>query len=174
MGALAFWKAVVQDRSNFLERIIGLLDENQVRYCVVGGVAVNAYAAPVVTEDLDIVIAVEQLAGTRKMLEREFRTQEFAHSLNVYDPNSGLQVQLQTDPGLPEIVERAERRDVMGLKLPVAAPLDLIRLKVAAALEPTRRPSKRQKDLADISRLREAFPELDKELPPEIRERLFE
>lgn len=34
MSSLAFWKAVVQDKSNFLERVIALLEENNVRYCV--------------------------------------------------------------------------------------------------------------------------------------------
>ncbi|MFN0146581.1 MAG: hypothetical protein ACKVT1_08730 [Dehalococcoidia bacterium] len=47
MGELAFWKAVVADTSNFLERVIQLLEENGVRYCVIGGVAVNAYVTPV-------------------------------------------------------------------------------------------------------------------------------
>ena len=59
MSALAFWKAVVADRSNFLERIIALLEDNGIRYCVIGGVAVNAYAEPVLTLDLDVVVATD-------------------------------------------------------------------------------------------------------------------
>ncbi len=174
MGALAFWKAVVEDRSNFLERVIGLLEENQVSYCVIGGVAVNAYAEPVVTQDLDIVVAVEDLARARELVEAEFRVRELEHRLNVYDPDSKLQVQIQLEEGVGEIVSRAERRDVMGLDLPVASGADLMKLKVAAAMEPKRRPSKRQKDLADISRLREALPELEELIPEELRGRLFE
>lgn len=83
MSALAFWKAVVQDESNFLERVIGLLDDGGFRYCVIGGVGVNAY------------------------------------------------------------------------------------------VEPECRASKRQKDLADISRLLEAFPELRSRVPQTLLERLF-
>ena len=39
MQALAFWKAVAMDRSNFLESLIALLNERQVRYCVIGGLS---------------------------------------------------------------------------------------------------------------------------------------
>jgi hypothetical protein len=43
---------------------------------------------------------------------------------------------------------------------------------VWAALDPARRASKRQKDLADISRLIEAFPELRSQVPDELLSRL--
>jgi len=173
MGALAFWKAVVEDRSNFLERVIDMLAAHGIRYCVIGGVAVNAYADPIVTQDLDIVVAIEQLAEARALFEAEFKVREFPHSLNVYDPGSKLQVQVQLDPELTEIAGRAAVREVMGLSIPVAAPRDLLGLKIAAALEPTRRGSKRQKDLADLVRLVEAFPALRPDIPTELAERMF-
>jgi hypothetical protein len=44
---------------------------------------------------------------------------------------------------------------------------------VWAAQDPTRRPSKRQKDLADISRLLEAHPELRARVPADVLARLF-
>ena len=165
---------MVQDRSNFLERVIGLLEESGFDYCVIGGVAVNAYAEPVVTQDLDLVLSRADLAPARVLLEKHFKVQEFEHSLNVYDPGSKLQVQLQKDPRIEGLLDRAERRDVMDLVIPVASPHDLLRLKIAAALEPTRRASKRQKDLADISRLVEVYPELRAQLPDEIRSKLVQ
>lgn len=173
MSSLAFWKAVVADKSNFLERVLALVEGAGLPYCVIGGVAVNAYADPVVTQDLDIVLAVEDMGRARALFERDFRVEEFEHSLNVYDPGSRLQVQVQKDPVLSEIIDRAERREVLDLALPVAAPGDLMRLKIEAASEPTRRASKRQKDLADIVRLLERFPELESLVPPAIQERLF-
>jgi hypothetical protein len=174
MGALAFWKAVVQDRSNFLEGVIGLLEENGIRYCVIGGVGVNAYAEPLITQYLDIAVAVEDVGRAKALMQEHFRTREFEHSYNVYDPGSKLQVQIQLHEQIPGLVARAKRREVLDLELPVAAPGDLLHLKVMAASEPRRRPSKRQKDLADISRLIEAFPELRSEVPAEIMERLFQ
>lgn len=172
MQALEFWKAVVQDRSNFLERVIGLLDRNGIRYCIVSGSRVNAYAEPIVTQDLDIVVATGDLARARGLLESEFRVREFEHSLKVYDPDSALQVQVQLDERYAEFPGEASRRDVMGLELTVAAPRDLLAGKIWAFSAPARRGSKRQKDLADISRLIEVFPEFRDEAPPDILARL--
>ncbi len=118
MGALAFWKAVVQDQSNFLERVTSLLRDGGFDYCVIGGVGVNAYAAPVLTEDLDIILAVDQLPAARMLLERELRVAEFEHTLNVYDPGSKLQVQIQKDPRLTELIARAETHAVLDLERP--------------------------------------------------------
>jgi len=61
MQELAFWKAVIVDESNFLEEIVTLLSENQIRYCVIGGQGVNAYVEPLVSLDFDLVVAAEQL-----------------------------------------------------------------------------------------------------------------
>ena len=173
MGALAFWRTVVQDHSNFLEGILGLLEREGVRYCAVGGVAVNAYVEPVVTLDLDLVVAVEDVDRVRALVVREYGVEEFEHSINVRDPGSRLQVQFQLDPEMSGYLTRAERREVLGLEIPVAAPGDLVAAKVRAVADPARRASKRQKDLADISRLLEAFPTLLYLVPDEIQERLM-
>ena len=37
MRALEFWKVVTVDKSGFLDRMVGLLGEHWIRYCVVGG-----------------------------------------------------------------------------------------------------------------------------------------
>ena len=44
MQALEFWKTVTVDRANLLESLITLLNEHGVKYCVIDGQAVNAYA----------------------------------------------------------------------------------------------------------------------------------
>src|SRR5207247_7918971 len=112
MHSSAYWKAVLVDRENFLERVLELLRTSGVRYCVVGGTGVNAYAYPVVTEDLDIVVAAEAIEALESELERHFKVQRFAHSINVSAPPSKLQVQIQTDPRYFDFVDRAEIRDV--------------------------------------------------------------
>lgn len=173
MSSLAFWKAVVQDKSDFLERVVALLADHGIRYCVIGGVGVNAYADPIVTEDLDIVVAADDLTRVRALLEAEFRVREFAHSFNAYDPGSRLQLQVQLHPDVPDAVDRAQERDVMDLRLPVASPRDLIVMKSEAALEPSRRASKRLKDAADIRRLIDAFPELRTLVPDALTPLVF-
>ena len=60
----------------------------------------------------------------------------------------------------------------MGLVLPVARIEDVLHGKVWAAQDPTRRASKRQKDLADIARLLETDPTLREEVPDDILARL--
>jgi hypothetical protein len=86
---------------------------------------------------------------------------------------SDLRVQLQTDLRYGAFVGSASERDVLGLRLPVAKLEDVLQGKVWAAQDPARRPSKRQKDLADISRLLESFPELRSRIPEDILSRLI-
>ena len=37
MKALSFWKAVTLDKSNLLEEVFALLQDHDVRFCVIGG-----------------------------------------------------------------------------------------------------------------------------------------
>jgi hypothetical protein len=86
--------------------------------------------------------------------------------------SSAVRIQIQLDPRYAEFVPHAETRDVLGVPLRVARVEDVLRGKVWAASDPTRRASKRQKDLADIARLIEAYPELRSAVPPELLLRL--
>lgn len=173
MRALEFWKAVTVDRSNLLESLIGLLEENQIRYCVIGGQGVNAYADPLVSLDLDLVVAVEQIETAEALLKQHFKVERFPYSIDVSMRDSTLRVQIQTDPRYFEFVGRASAREVLGLTLPVAQADDVLQGKIWAALDPERRASKRQKDLADISRLLEVYPRLRSRVPVEILEKLL-
>jgi hypothetical protein len=168
MLAVEFWKAVTMDRSEFLARLIALLDAEGIRYCVVGGQAVNAYAEPVVSLDLDLAIAVEDLARAEVRLAAAFSLERHPHSLNVAEAGSDLRVQIQTDPRYTDYVDRAVPRMVLGIRLPVAALEDVLLGKTWAASDPARRPSKRLKDLADIARLLEVAPRLRSLIPAEL------
>lgn len=172
MRAAAFWKAVVADGADLLERITAFLAENRVRYCVVGGLAVNAYVEPVVSLDLDVAVAAEELTRLEPLLRREFDVARFPHSLNVSSAGSNLRVQFQTDPRYADFVARARPRNVLGRELPVAALEDVLHGKLWAVQDRQRRPSKRQKDLADIARIVEAHPELRDRVPQEVLDRL--
>jgi len=126
----------------------------------------NAYAYAVVTRDFPI--AVVDLERTEEALSREFKVRRFTHSLHVTAPGSRLSVQIQTDPAYATFVERAQLRNVLGLQMPVATIEDLLQGKIWAAQEPTRRRSKRLKDLSDIARILEACPELRCGVPSDI------
>lgn len=172
MRALAFWKTVAADEAGLLESLTGLLAESKIPYCVIGGQAVSAYVEPLVSLDLDVVVSADRLPGLEALLRNRFSVKRFEHSLNVSAPGSDLRAQIQTDPRYGEFVARAAVREVLGLRLPVAAIEDVLRGKVWAAQDPGRRPSKRQKDLADIARLIEAYPRLRPQIPAEILSRL--
>lgn len=172
MHALEFWKTVTVDEAGLLASLTRFLEEQRIRYCVIGGQGVNAYVEPLVSLDLAFAVASDQLESLERLLVARFSTRRFEHSLNVSSPGSDLRVQFQTDPRYSEFVERAEVRDVLGLPLPVADVEDVLRGKVWAAQDPGRRGSKRQKDLADIARLIEAFPGLRSNVPAEILARL--
>ncbi|MEW6404746.1 MAG: nucleotidyl transferase AbiEii/AbiGii toxin family protein, partial [Chloroflexota bacterium] len=83
-------------------------------------------------------------------------------------------VQIQTDARYGSFLQRATMRSALGMELPVASLEDVLQGKVWAALDPERRGSKRQKDLADIARLLEAHPRLRERVPQEILDRLVE
>jgi len=162
----------VADHSDFLNRVIEVLSKNNIRYCVLGGQGVNAYVDPVVSLDLDVVIAVEQLAMVERLLAQEFTVEHFPHRINVSAKGSDLMVQLQTDPRYFEFLNDASVRNVLGVPLPVASVENILQGKIWAALDPTRRASKRQKDLADIARLIESYPPLRSKVPEELLARL--
>jgi hypothetical protein len=118
MRVETFWKTVTVDRSNFLESLIDLLQDNRIRYCVIGGQGVNAYVDPLVSLALDLVIAVDQLALVESLLRTRFQVASFPHSLNISAEGSDLRVQIQTDPRYFDFVERASARQVLGVELP--------------------------------------------------------
>ncbi len=173
MQALEFWKAVTSDRANLLESVIGLLEEHEIRYCVIGGQAVNAYAEPVVTLDLDLVVAVEQRERAEELLRGAFVVERLPHGLTVRSPQSRLRVQFHTDARYAEFVPRSERREILGIELPVAAVEDVLRGKTWEVKDPARKPSKRQEDLFDIGRLIDAHPHLREQVPRDILDRLI-
>jgi len=172
MQALEFWKTVTADHANLLESLIALLNEHRVKYCVIGGQAVNAYAEPLVSLDLDLVIAIGDFERARPLLAAQFEIEPSPHSINLSVPGSSLRVQIQTDPRYMDFPERASPREVLGLTLPVASLDDLLQGKIWAATDPERRPTKRQKDLLDIARLIEKYPRLRQRVPEDLLKRL--
>ena len=173
MQAKTFWKTVVSDRTDFLSRFLEGLEFRDIRYCVLGGQGVNAYVDPVVSLDLDLVITVEQLNETEQWIRQTFQVERFEHSLNVSAPGSDLRVQIQTDPRYAPFVTRGLEREVLGHRLTVARLEDVLQGKIWAVQDPTRRPSQRQKDLADIARLLEAYPHLRDRIPSDVFARLI-
>lgn len=161
------------DEGAALEHLLGLVDRLGATYCVVGGQAVNAYVDPLVSLDLDLVVAAADLERVLAALPATVRVERFPHSVNLSLPGSDLRVQFQTDPRYFAFPERASIKPVLGTPMRVARVEDVLAGKVWAASDETRRASKRQKDLADIARLIERFPEFRQRVPASLLERLI-
>ena len=173
MTGKTFFNRATNGETDIVAVLLSILEEAQAAYCVIGGLGVNAYAEPVVSLDLDVVVAAERLADIRRTAEaRGMKAEAFAHSLNLSMAGSDLRIQLQTDPRYQDFLARAEQRSVLGYTMSVAGLEDVLRGKVWAYTDETRRQSKRQKDLADILRLVEAHPHLRDALPPAIAEQV--
>jgi hypothetical protein len=173
MLASTFRRIVTMDTVDLLENFIDRLETEEIRYCVIGGQAVNAYVDPLVSLDLDLVVAAKDLDDFARMLRRSFEVATFPHSLNVSLPGSDLRIQVQTDPRYLPFVGRAAKKEVLGRTMNVADIRDVLQGKIWAVMDPERRGSKRQKDLADISRILEAYPALRKDVPETVLSRLI-
>jgi hypothetical protein len=175
MTGKEFINSVANGKSDIIQTLLDVLSEKGTRYCVIGGLGVNAYVEPVVSLDLDIVAAVEDLESLGATLaKRGLKVERFEHSVNVSSTESDLRIQLQTDARYQEFLANGRMREILGYKMNVASPEDILRGKVWAYEDADRRRSKRQKDLADILRIVEVYPELEKTLPESIRRKLNE
>ena len=122
--------------------------------------------------DLEVVIAADQLSLFDSIRPADFKVEPFEHSVNVSVAGSDLRIQIQTNPRYVPFVDRASKRSILGLVLPVARLEDVLQGKIWAAVDERRSGSKRQKDLADIARILEAYPSLRDRVPPDILARL--
>jgi hypothetical protein len=167
-----FLNAVSNSKEDIIQIFIDALTTSKADYCVIGGLAVNAYAEPVVSLDLDIIVAVENIEAVCKAIEAHFKIDRFAHSVNLSSDKSDLRIQLQTDPRYQDFIGRAASQSVLGYQMKVASAEDVLQGKIWAYLDEQRRKSKRQKDLADIIRLIEVYPSLNDLIPASIKERI--
>ena len=169
MTAKEFQKLVTEDKSDFLDRFLALLRDRQIEYCVIGGLAVNAYAEPVVTLDCDVVVISSRVDELEKALHQQCRIERFEHSLNLTDAHSKVCVQIRIDGHLQSFLSRKRRAIVLDREMFVASPEDLVASKIDAYREPKRRRTKREKDRLDILRLVEVQPQLKRLVLPELQ-----
>jgi hypothetical protein len=172
MTGKEFLNHIVNGEVDLLALLLAIFEESGTDYCVIGGLAVNAYADPVVSLDLDVVVVADRMEAFKADAQSAgLKVEEFEHSVNLSLKGSDLRIQLQTDPRYQAFVNRATPREVLGYRMKVAAVEDVLKGKVWAFSDDGRRASKRQKDLADIMRLVETQPELMELLPESVRSR---
>lgn len=151
-------------------RLVDCLERADVPWCAIGGVAVNHWARqPMVTQDVDLVVASDAVEQVVSLLnEAGFKSERFPWSIN-FKGRSAISIQLSTEDFYREFPTRSVPADVHGILLRVASLEDTLKGKIKAWSAPERRQSKRIKDLADIARLVEAYPQLWDGLPSELK-----
>lgn len=148
-----------------LDALTHWLDAEQVPYTAIGGVAVSLLAQPRATQDIDVVVWLDEKRWEsffKAGQERGFQPRlsdslEFAARSRVLllrHQNSGLSIDLSFG-ALPfeyEMIERATTLEIGDVKLKVPMPEDLIITKAVA---------QRPKDMADIEALLNVQQNLD-------------
>lgn len=152
-------------------RLVDCLERADLAWCAIGGVAVNHWAAePMVTQDVDFVVAAESVDFATEVLEEAgFKSERFAWSIN-FRGRSKVSIQLSTEDFYKDFPSRAVPADIHGILMRVASLEDTLKGKIKAWRDAERRQSKRLKDLADIARLLESHPQLWELLDPDLKE----
>ena len=169
MTSKSFLNRITNGKSDIIQLLLEQIQELEINYCVIGGLAVNAYVDPVASLDLDLVFAISDVDKFLKNAEKNFNIEKFPHSINLKHPDSDLRIQLQTDLRYQAFISNATEKKVLGYIMKVASMEDVLKGKIWAYSDEERRRSKRQKDLADIMRLIETHPELFNSLPENIK-----
>lgn len=170
MTAKQFFDWQTSGGTDDVMRLVDCLERADVAWCAIGGVAVNHWARePMVTQDVDIVVATSDIDRAVVLLEEAgFRSERFEWSVN-FKGRSKVSVQISTEDFYRDFPARAVPADVHGILIRVASLEDTLRGKMKAWSEPERRQSKRIKDLADIARLVESHPSLWNMLANELK-----
>ena len=150
-------------------RMVDALERAELHWCGIDGIAVNHWAAePMVTRDVDFVVAVDEIERAVAALDAVgFKVERHEWSVN-FGGRSQVSLQLSTEDFYREFPARAIAADVHGILLRVASLDDTLAGKIKAWRTPERRPSKAIKDLGDIARLVEAHPQLTQTLPTDV------
>jgi hypothetical protein len=161
MMAKQFYDWQTSGGTDDVMRLVDCLERADVAWCAIGGIAVNHWAEqPIVTQDVDFVVASESIERIVPLLEEAgFHSERFELSVN-FKGHSAVSFQLSTEDFYRDFPSRAVPADVHGILMRVASLKDTLKGKMKVWAEPKRRQSKRIKDLADIARLVEAHPHL--------------
>jgi hypothetical protein len=151
-------------------RLVDCLERADIAWCAIGDVAVNHWAdEPMVTQDVDFVVATESVELSKKRLEEAgFKAERFRWSIN-FRGHSRVSVQLSTEDFYKDYPSRSVPADIHGILMRVASLEDTLRGKIKAWRDTDRRQSKKFKDLGDIARLVESHPQLWELLDPDLK-----
>lgn len=168
MTAAEIYESVTNGGTSDFAEVVTVLNRHK-PWCLIGGLAVNCYVEPVYTVDVDLVVVAKNLSQIERELEKAgFKVARFEHSTNAQRPASKLNLRFTTDTRYQAFLANATEHEVLEIRVPVASLEDVIKGKVWAWRDDTRRLSKRKKDELDLIRIAEAYPQLRPLIPNEI------
>lgn len=122
------------------KRLVAVMNENDFEYCIVGGLAYNEWTQqPRTTQDLDLLVISDE-DEVMEVLSEDFDFKEVgAGQYQMKAAKGGGKVKtydllfnIGFDP-YASAVNRAKKRNMFGLQVPVAQPLDLALMWLVAA-----------------------------------------
>ena|SRR5438105_772785 len=128
-----------------LKDVLGVLETEDIPFLVIGGVASAVWGRPRWTQDIDVMVRpVDAKRALDALDDAGFATQETDQHWLYKGVKEGVIVDLlfQSSGGIyldEEMLERGQTKALDGLKLPLAAPEDLVVMKAVAHEEATPR-----------------------------------
>ena len=173
MTAKKFYDWQTAGGTDDVMRLVDCLERADIPWCAIGGVAVNHWASePMVTQDVDFVVATETIENAIQILSAAgFKPERFPWSVN-FIAHSKVSLQLSPEDFYREFLARSVPAYVHGILLRVASLEDTLAGKIKAWSDTDRRQSERIKDLGDIARLVESHPHLWTQLSAELQQRI--
>ena len=153
MTAKQFYDWQTAGGTNDVMRLVDCLERADVSWCAIGGLAVNHWAdEPMITQDVDFVVAAESVERVTKLLEEAgFKSERFPRSIN-FRGHSKVSIQLSTEDFYKDFPSRSVPADIHGILMRVASLEDTLYGKIQAWRDTERRQSKKLKDLGDRAR----------------------
>ncbi|MBU1600218.1 hypothetical protein KKG61_08995 [bacterium] len=170
MTAQVFYNRILNSKKDLLGEFLKTLHKNNLSYCVIGGVGINAYCEPLLTLDFDCVVIIKEVEKMKDELKKKaFKVKTHPYTWEITHKESDVRIQIQRDERYQEFIKRAESHKVLGYDLMVAHKKDILQGKIWAYEEKSRDELKREKDLLDIKRMVAKYPELKEVLTPEMK-----
>ncbi len=157
---------------DLIKQIKDTLEKLNIPYCVTGGFAVNAYAKPVITPECEFVIPLDYIKELMPVLDKKYCVEMRRDSMLLTSPDSELKILIHTEAGLHKLIDSSSERDILGYRMPVAAVADLFGVIAGKAETSQQKPADKEKHFLDLLRLIEAEPELKKQLPESLKDRV--
>src|SRR5439155_6334009 len=91
MTAAELFESITNGGTSDFGEVVRVLAQDDIKWCLIGGLAVNCYVEPVFTADADFVVVSGMVdIVAEKLAQKGFRISQFEFSVNAQKPASEL------------------------------------------------------------------------------------